>query len=87
MKGYPKQLFAIKSLKKSDYTDKTFEYFKSELDILKEVDHPNIVKFFECYQDDTFYHLVLRLCEGSDLVKIVESERGLQEHHAKKFFY
>jgi len=87
LKGYPKKLFAIKSIRKSSSSDKNFKYFKGEVDLLKELDHPNIIRFFECYQDQKCYHLVLEYCEGSDLVKLVEKHKGLSEGLAKKFIF
>ena len=87
LKGYSNLLFAIKSIKKTYYTDTSSKYFKEEVSVLKEVDHPNIVRFFECYEDTTNYHLVLELCEGPDLVNLVERTQGLPEDIAKKFFF
>eukprot|EP00359_Climacostomum_virens_P006338 CAMPEP_0204917440 /NCGR_PEP_ID=MMETSP1397-20131031/15017_1 /ASSEMBLY_ACC=CAM_ASM_000891 /TAXON_ID=49980 /ORGANISM="Climacostomum Climacostomum virens, Strain Stock W-24" /LENGTH=428 /DNA_ID=CAMNT_0052090271 /DNA_START=488 /DNA_END=1774 /DNA_ORIENTATION=+ len=33
------------------------------------VDHPNIVKFYEVYEDELFMHLVMELCRGGDLLE------------------
>ena len=32
-----------------------------------EVDHPNIIKFYETYKDNKYYHIVMELCEGGEL--------------------
>ena len=37
---------------------------KNEIDMLKKVDHPNIVKYFETYENDSFLYLVMELCTG-----------------------
>ena len=87
LRTYPKKMYAVKSIRKSTNSDKQARYFRTELDILKRLDHPNIVQFFECYQDQKHFHLVLELCEGNDLVKLVETRRGLPEHLLKKFFF
>ena len=87
LKGYPKRQFAIKSIRKSINTDKAFKYFRGEVEMLKELDHPHIVRFFECYQDSDNFYLVVELCLGLDLVKIVEKTRGLNEFQAKRFFH
>jgi calcium-dependent protein kinase len=87
LRGYPKKMFAIKSIKKSFYSNSNSKYFEEEVNILKELDHPNIVRFFECYQDTTHYHLVLELCEGRSLVKPVEATKGLSEEMAKRLFF
>ena len=40
---------------------------KRELDILKALDHPNIIKFFEIHIDVMYYHIIMEYCEGGDL--------------------
>ncbi len=36
----------------------------NEYDILKEMDHPNILKIFEIYEEPDYYHIVSELCPG-----------------------
>ena len=31
------------------------------------MDHPNIVKFYEVYEERSVLHLVMEFCEGGDL--------------------
>ena len=40
---------------------------KRELDILKALDHPNIVKFFGIYMDVMYIHFIMEYCEGDNL--------------------
>ncbi len=40
---------------------------KRELNILKMVDHPNVIKFYEIFQDKDSFHLVMEYLEGRDL--------------------
>jgi calcium-dependent protein kinase len=32
-----------------------------------EVDHPHIIKFYETYKDNKYYHIVMEYCEGGEL--------------------
>jgi calcium-dependent protein kinase len=34
---------------------------------MQTVDHPNIVKYFETYDDKKFIYLVMELCTGGEL--------------------
>ena len=34
---------------------------QNEIDILKQVDHPNIVKLYDIYEDDKYFFLVMEL--------------------------
>lgn len=38
-----------------------------DIDILKNLDHPNIIKFFEYYTDENNVYLVMEYCAGGEL--------------------
>ena len=44
------------------------ETFKRELQILSIVDHPHIVRFFEFFEDEKYFYLIMELCSGGDLL-------------------
>ena len=39
----------------------------NEIDILKQVDHPNIVKLIDVYEDDSTFSLVLEMMLGGEV--------------------
>ena len=41
--------------------------FKYEISILQKLDHPNIIKLYEVFEDDRKYYLVQELCKGGEL--------------------
>jgi len=41
--------------------------FKHEISILKKLDHPNILKLYEVFEDDKRYYLVTEECKGGEL--------------------
>ncbi|CAI2364292.1 unnamed protein product [Moneuplotes crassus] len=59
------EIRAIKSIKKSRIRSKT--RLLNELSTLKTLDHPNIVKLFEVYEDSESIHLVMEYCSGGEL--------------------
>ena len=81
--------YAVKTIFK-EKIKKDVEILHRELEILKTLDHPNIVKFYEVYQDEKFFHLVMEHCSGGDLFERIEKERQLDEKEAacimKKIF-
>ena len=85
--SFPKMVFAVKIIKKTRENDKNFKYFKTEVDTLKELDHPHIVRFFECYHDTQNHYTVMELCQGPVLVRLVEKTKGLPENLVRKFAY
>ena len=62
----PKEKVAIKSVPREASED-YLRQLEKELRILKDVDHPNIIKFFETYQDQKYFHFVIEYCDGGEL--------------------
>lgn len=54
----------------------------SEMDLLKGIDHPNIVKLHKLYQDNIHYYLITELCLGGELFDKVASEKNFTEKKA-----
>ncbi len=52
---------------------------ETEFEILKNVDHPNIIKFYEMYIDNKHYHLVTEFCGGGELFEHIIERGGLSE--------
>jgi len=68
-----KTIRAIKVIKKSQmkYIDK----FREEIEIMKTLDHPNIIKLFETFEDSRSLHLAMELCSGGELFdRILEAD-------------
>ena len=55
---------------------------KRELEILKEVDHPNIIKLYETYEDELYLHLVMELCTGGDVCDRLIKKTSFSEAEA-----
>jgi calcium-dependent protein kinase len=49
---------AVKVLKKSNMDEDERRMLFNEINILKELDHPNIVKMFEFFEDEKRYYIV-----------------------------
>lgn len=77
--------YAIKSIRKSKVSK--IEVLKREIEILKEVRHPNIIELIEVYEDERYLHLITELCTGGELfdriiAKTQSSEGHFSEHDA-----
>lgn len=43
------------------------------MNILKQLDHPNIMKIFESYEDKASYYIIVEYCSGGELFdRIIE---------------
>lgn len=79
---------AIKTISKSSVIDnpKNRSKFFAEVDILIKTDHPNIVKLYEFYEDEKYYHLVTEFITGGELMDLIIKNKTLTEALAAYFF-
>lgn len=57
---------------------------EQEFEILKQVDHPNIIHFYEMYVDENHFHFVTEYCGGGELFHhIIERGRFSEAYAAK----
>jgi calcium-dependent protein kinase len=40
---------------------------QKEIEIQRSLDHPNILRIYEIYDDDKMYYLLTELCSGGEL--------------------
>jgi len=68
-----REKFAVKIIKKQAIEGDDIKLLKREIQIMKQLNHPNILKLFEVYEDASSFYLVLELVQGKELFdKIVE---------------
>ena len=68
---------AIKAMQKSRISD--YESFQNEINILRSLDHPNIIKLFETWETERICFLVPELCEGGELFYHITKKKHLSE--------
>ena len=74
-----RKYYAIKSIPKKNLKEKDFTNLIKEVNIISSLSHPNIIKFYETYHDQHFFHLVMELCEGRDSYKQIVKEEKCDE--------
>jgi calcium-dependent protein kinase len=62
-----KQNRAVKILRKDRMDDFETKRLTNEIQLLRQVTHPNILKMYEFYEDEKRYYLVTELCSGGEL--------------------
>lgn len=58
---------AMKIICKEDVSQQYVDSLLNEIDILKQLDHPNIVKIYEFYQDKINFYLITEYINGGEL--------------------
>ena len=74
--------YAIKSIFKNDLIKNM--YYKREVEITLNLDHENIIKCYNIYEDKNSLHFVLELCEGGDLFDYILNHQNnkIEENEA-----
>ncbi|EGR31676.1 protein kinase domain protein [Ichthyophthirius multifiliis] len=75
---------AVKQIPKSKV--KNTERFKAEIDITRSLDHPNIIKLFETYEDERNVYLIMEICEGGELFDRIIEKGRFSEVEARSVF-
>jgi calcium-dependent protein kinase len=74
-----KEARVIKSIKTSGSKLNSIFY---EVQTLQSLDHPNIIKIYEAYQEANFLHIVTEYCSGGELLERISSRMHFSEHLA-----
>lgn len=72
--------YACKFLRKVDHDPETL---RREIQTLRHLDHPNIVRLFEVREDSDTVFLLMELCHGGDLYEKIYKEGHLDEETAR----
>ena len=70
--------YAIKTIKKNIFKKHSIDSIKREVDILRSMDHPNIVKYFETYEDECYLHIVMEYIAGDNLFRVLTDQKGFK---------
>ena len=78
-----KQIRAMKVVKKDsiNFQDDKKQFLK-EIEMLMNLDHPNIIKIFEYYVDDLNYYVIMEFAEGGELYEQINKLKNFKEKHA-----
>jgi calcium-dependent protein kinase len=79
---------AVKTVRKERAAKDLIEgpVYSNEIDILRVMNHPNVLKMHEFYEDSRSYHMVTELVTGGELFEVIVSSSQLSEQIAAHFF-
>jgi len=63
---------AIKIMAKKNMTTSDLELGKTEIDILKICNHPNIIKLYDVFDTPEYIYIIMEYCSGKDLFSYIE---------------
>lgn len=71
---FPDMKYAIKTIKKDFVSNHGMKSVIREVEILRNLDHPNIVNYFETYEDDLYCHIVMEYVPGQNLLQMISAK-------------
>ncbi|CBN74237.1 Myosin light chain kinase (MLCK) [Ectocarpus siliculosus] len=76
--------YAVKRIKREGLSDQEEQEVIAEANIMRELDHPNLVSIYDFYQDDPkFFYMVLELMEGGELFDRIVQKQYYNEAEAR----
>lgn len=76
---------AMKVIKKTSLIKEDEQNMFGEMNILKNLDHPNIIKLYELFQDENQYYLVTEYCSGGELFDKIKNMTQFSEKIAADY--
>jgi serine/threonine protein kinase len=82
-------LVAVKTFEKARFLKDTKALLSldKEISLLRQMDHPNIVRLYEVYENDLYVHLVLEYLGGGELHEQMRRKKKCGEHEARKLMW
>ncbi len=75
------QEVAVKIIKKNSRLIDT-SHIKEEINILKQLDHPNIVKFYDYIETNLKIYIIMEYIKGGTLKRLIETKHSFSENEA-----
>ncbi|KAF4694650.1 hypothetical protein FOZ60_007617 [Perkinsus olseni] len=73
---------AVKTLTTENLNSRKFELLRNEVEIYLHLDHPNVCRLLEVYEDETSVRLVMEACTGKELFERLASKKRYGEQDA-----
>lgn len=77
-----KKTGVVRAIKKVPKKSVCMDKFRFEIELMKRLDHPNIIKLYETFDDRSSTYLVMELCSGGELFDKVVEQGSLSESEA-----
>ena len=69
------KIFAVKQLSKYDSKIK-YEHILKEINLLSNLSHPNIVKYYKYYEENNKIYIIMEYLEGGTLKQFIDQEKN-----------
>lgn len=77
------ELVAVKIIQKKQLSKKDLSYVHQEIEIAKMLDHPNIVKIIDAFEDEKCVYIVTELMQGGSIMQLVDNGNEFKESEVR----
>ena len=77
------KIIAVKKMS-INHSEKKHSNIIREINLLKHLDHPNIVKYYDYFEEEDFIYLMMEYLEGGTLKQFINSKSVITEDEARK---
>mmetsp|Transcript_16178 Transcript_16178/g.24382 ORF Transcript_16178/g.24382 Transcript_16178/m.24382 type:complete len:353 (+) Transcript_16178:89-1147(+) len=74
---------AVKCIDRNGLPDEDEAALRQEVDILRSLDHPNIVKLFDFFEEDRYFYVILEFLPGGELFDSIVKKSFYNEKEAR----
>jgi len=68
--------YALKAIRLNRLQQDKIDDLRREIEIMKALDHPNIIKLYQTFEDHSYIYMVMELCTGGELFDRLADQRG-----------
>ena len=76
------KIIAVKKMP-INHSEKKYSNIIKEISLLKNLDHPNIVKYYDYFEEEDFIYLMMEYLEGGTLKQYINSKSDITEDEAR----
>lgn len=77
------QIFAAKTIAKRALSEKSQKKLLGEIKIHRSLDHPNVCRFVDCFEDQSNVYILLEICSNGSLMNMLKARKRLTEPEAR----
>ncbi len=68
------QIYAVKTIEKAKIAEnpKNLISLEKEIQVMRRIDHPNVIKMYEVYENELYIHLILEYLRGGELFQLIQ---------------
>ena len=68
--------YALKAIRLNRLQQDKIDDLRREIEIMKALDHPNIIKLYQTFEDHSYIYMVMELCTGGELFDRLADQPG-----------